>query len=123
MIASAAILILWLNDFGQENPKEKPIPEKPVAIKVGELGKMSDRAFRGAMVSFWKSYDRDTPLYIINYGTSKQIAVRQRLILESMPRYLPEDPSRITLVAGGVAGKDPKTVLWKVPVGAETPVP
>ncbi len=59
--------------------------------------------------------------YIINYGTDREIAKREKQIRNSITfrRY---DASRITLVRGGNR-EVIKTDLWLVPPGAESPTP
>jgi hypothetical protein len=94
---------------------------KPVAVKVLEIGKVTDKTVTRAMEKFWKTYDYSVALYIINYGTDREIAHREKLILNS-PRRWPEDGPRMTLVRGGL-GKGLKTVIWKVPFGADNPEP
>lgn len=95
--------------------------KKPAAVKVLEIGKVPNKMFTRTMEGLWKTYDPETPLYIINYGSDKEIARREKLIVNS-PVRLPHHRSRITLVRGGV-GKGPNTVIWKVPYGADNPVP
>ena len=60
--------------------------------------------------------------YIINYGTEKQIAAREKQIRNAIT-FLRLDASRVTLVRGGESGGDVRTVLWVVPAGATPPTP
>lgn len=60
--------------------------------------------------------------YIINYGSAKEIANRERQIRKAIT-FLKFDPSRVTLVRGGNDGSGVETVLIFVPAGAEAPTP
>jgi len=62
--------------------------------------------------------------YIINYGTDREIAVRERLIRNHIA-FRRFDASRITLVNGGAnpRGRGVWTKLWLVPPGANNPTP
>jgi len=57
--------------------------------------------------------------YFINYGTPKDIAIREKQIKDAI-RFRKNDASRITLVNGGFRGIV-KTEFWIVPSGAESP--
>jgi putative aminopeptidase FrvX len=105
---------------GQDTPNNAT--EKPVAIKVLEVGVTSRRTFVEAIrnLSLW--YDCDVQIYVINYGSDREIARRERHIRNSMPKLRVFDCSRRTLVRGGL-GQGPNTVIWKVPPGAEYPAP
>jgi hypothetical protein len=59
--------------------------------------------------------------YIINYGTDREIAIREKQIRVSI-QWRKFDAARITFVRGGF-WKNPKTELWVIPPGAETPQP
>ncbi len=114
-----ALSFVILNLNGGAQRASCSVQEKSVAIKVLEIGKVSDKRITKATENFWNEYDFQTPLYIINYGTNKEIARRERLIMNVDIRH--EEP-RITLVRGGL-GQGPKTVIWKVPAGADNPAP
>ena len=58
---------------------------------------------------------------IINYGTDREIARREKQIRNSIA-FRKYDASRITLVRGGYR-EIVKTDLWLVPPGAEPPTP
>lgn len=62
--------------------------------------------------------------YIINYGTDKEIAARERQITKAI-NFLKLDPSRVTVVRGGANpnGKGVLTRVWIVPPGANNPTP
>src|SRR5687767_668267 len=100
-----------------------PTP-KPVAIKFLEIGKSTDRSFLRTIEARWPVYDQWASYYIINYGTDREIARRERLItsskfLQGVKHWGP----RITLVRGGLTMTGPKTLFWKVPPGANNPLP
>lgn len=58
---------------------------------------------------------------IINYGSAREIAVRERQIRDSI-RFRRFDASRITMVNGGF-DLEVKSQFWIVPAGAENPPP
>ena len=62
--------------------------------------------------------------YIINYGTDREIARRERQIRDAIT-FLKLDAPRITLVNGGAnpRGKGIWTKVWIVQPGAENPTP
>ncbi len=101
----------------------KVASEKPVAIKILEIGRVSDRTFVRRMEVVWKSYSNypNTWVYMINYGSSKEIARRERLLTREVALRT-SDRSRITILRGGFVSV-PRTVIWRVPPGADTPKP
>jgi hypothetical protein len=60
--------------------------------------------------------------YIINYGTARQIAARERQIRNAIS-FRRLDASRVTLVRGGDDGSGVESVIFVVPSGAEPPTP
>ncbi len=60
--------------------------------------------------------------YIINYGTDREIAARERLINNHIT-FRRFDRSRITMVRGGDLGAGISTKLYRVPPGADNPNP
>ncbi len=60
--------------------------------------------------------------YIINYGTARQIATRERQIRTAIS-FLRIDPSRVTIVRGGDRGTGIETQVFVVPAGATPPTP
>lgn len=94
--------------------------KKPNAVKVLEIGKTTNQVFIAKLKKYPEWNDCSVQIYIINYGTDREIARRERLIISSFSfRYF--DCSRRTLVRGGM-GK-PNTVIWKIPPGADYPTP
>lgn len=97
----------------------------PVPVLVDEFGKVSkndiDERFRRFYAEL--SNNSGSQGYIINYGTDKEIAARERVIVNSIS-FRNCDRSRLTLVRGGMheSGKV-YTKFWRVPPGADNPTP
>jgi hypothetical protein len=105
--------------FGQETLQIAG--EKPVAVKVFEVGNVRIREFSKIWTQRdWDFYDGETPFYIVNYGSDRDMTQRERVITAWIASRNFER-SRITLVRGG--GRDARTVVWKVPYGAANPKP
>jgi hypothetical protein len=62
--------------------------------------------------------------YIINYGTDKEIAAREKIIREHIA-FRKYDANRITFIRGGANpnGEGAWTKIWILPPGAEPPTP
>jgi hypothetical protein len=62
--------------------------------------------------------------YIINYGTDKEIAAREKIFRDAIA-FRKYDVSRITFIRGGANpnGEGIWTIVWIVPPGAEPPTP
>ncbi len=60
--------------------------------------------------------------YIINYGSAKDIAKREKQIRDAI-KFLKRDPSRVTFVRGGDRGNGIETVFYTVPSGVQPPTP
>lgn len=108
---------LWLIPKGAEPPKIEP--EAKVVIEFGSATKTQvDR--------FVRSYFRELSNvpnnqgYIVNYGSDKEIARREKWIIDAMS-FRHVDRSRITLVRGGPK-RPPGTVMWLLPSGAKNPL-
>jgi len=101
-----------------------PVAPKPVAVLVDEFGKLPNDEIRSRLDAFFTelSNNPNNQGYIINYGTDKEIAARERLITNHIA-FRNFDRSRITLVRGGDTGEGPKTKLWRIPPGADNPAP
>lgn len=88
-----------------------------------ELGRANDKK----VVEQFSKFDQllneqfNSQGFIINYGTDKELAKREKQIRNSI-RFRKYDATRITLVRGGNLAKF-KSVFWIVPAGAETPTP
>ena len=116
---------LWFVPKGAELPKITPKAEK-----IDEFGIISNSEWRRRMKVIGKKAreikDGDSQLFIINYGTEKEIAVAEQLI----QKYLYENCRdcfgysnfKINYIRGGFA-KKARRVFWIVPAGAELPKP
>ena len=60
--------------------------------------------------------------YIINYGSARDIAKREKDIRDAI-RFLKRDPSRVTFVRGGDRGNGIETQFYLVPQGVQPPTP
>jgi hypothetical protein len=102
-----------------------PVAPKPEAVLVDEFGKLPNDDIRGRLDSFFTelSNNPNNQGYIINYGSDKEIAARERLITNHIA-FRNFDRSRITLVRGGAsADGEPRTKLYRIPPGADNPAP
>jgi hypothetical protein len=96
-----------------------------VPILVDEFGKLSNDEIRARLDSFFNELSNNPTDqgYIINYGTSREIAARERLITNHI-RFRKADPARFTIVSGGDSTSgEPTTKLYRVPQGAKDPTP
>lgn len=66
--------------------------------------------------------DPNATVVVINYGTARQIATRERQIQKAI-RFLQIDASRVTVLRGGDRGTGIVTEVWVVPAGATPPTP
>ena len=120
LVCLALICVISRNSFSQLPTNVSP--DKPVAVKLLEVGKISNRTFIKAMANQRELPDCRVQLYIINYGENREIVRREKLIIDWLSdRRRSYDCSRTTLIREG--GVDPKTVFWKVPPGADNPEP
>ena len=102
-----------------------PVAPKPEAVLVDEFGKLPNDDIRGRLDTFFTelSNNPNNQGYIINYGSDKEIAARERLITNHIA-FRNFDRSRITLVKGGAsADGEPRTKLYRIPPGADNPAP
>lgn len=116
--------LLLLGPLGRNvKAQELVIPErsKPVAVIVLEIGRVTNKKFTRVLKEFDGRVYGNVQFYFINYGTNAEIRNRERLII-NLIAFLNFDRSRITLLHGGL-GNGPRTVVWKVPPGADYPKP
>ena len=97
------------------------IEEQPKANLFDEFEKATNGNVKMRMDSFFVELSNNPASqgYIINFGTNREIAIRDRQIRNSI-NFRKYDASRITIVNGGFRGAV-KTELWIVPAGAENP--
>jgi len=101
-----------------------PVDSRPIPVLVDEFGALPNDDIRGRLDIFFQelSNNPNNQGYIINYGTDRQIAARERLITNHIT-LRGFDRSRITLVRGGDTGAGVNTKLYRIPPGAENPNP
>ncbi len=89
-----------------------------------ELGKANNTEVKNQFEKFYKELkkDSDSQAYIINYGTNKEVAKREKQLRDSISFRHEHDTQRLTFVRGENVGKL-KTVFWIVPSGAKPPTP
>ena len=109
---------MWLVPSGAHEPDVKP-----EAWIFKDIRRANKSAVTTAMSGLDKEVRKlqDHQVYIINYGTSRQIAQRERWIRDGIV-FRRFDSYRITLVNGGNSGTL-RTVMWLVPPGAANPAP
>lgn len=109
---------IWIVPSGTDPPELLP-----TAVKFAEIERATNLQVKSLFEKFGKKLreERTSQGYIINYGTAKEIAKREKQIRESIS-LRDDDPPRITLVRGGNKEKL-KSVFWIVPNGAEPPTP
>ncbi|MEZ5425993.1 MAG: hypothetical protein R2747_07005 [Pyrinomonadaceae bacterium] len=101
------------------------IAEPPKSVKVDEFNKAVNDEVKARIQNFYETYLNSNPDnhgYIINYGTPREVARREKQISDAI-RFLRFDPSRVTMVNGGDRGNGIETTFWIVPPGAENPTP
>lgn len=100
------------------------VAPNPIAVLIDEFGKMPNDDVRGKLDLFFTELanNPNNQGYIINYGTDKDVAAREKLILNHI-NFRKFDRSRITLVRGGDNGGVINTKLYRIPPGADNPAP
>ena len=97
----------------------------PEAKKIDEFGKATNGNVKWRFDAFILELQRDPTAqgYILNYGSDREIAKRERQILNAVA-FRKYDASRITMVRGGETDDVVvKTQFWIVPAGATPPTP
>lgn len=96
----------------------------PQPVMVDEFGKLSNDDVKAKLDAFFIELQNNpnNQGYIINYGTDKEVAAREKVITSyiNMRKF---DRSRITLVRGGDTGSGVNTKLYRIPPGADNPTP
>ncbi|MBS1795070.1 MAG: hypothetical protein JSS81_14520 [Acidobacteria bacterium] len=99
---------------------------RPESVLIDEFGKASNGAARRRIRQFYLRLNDEPSArgYIINYGTDREIALREKQIIKAIALYGYDSP-RITMVRGGrnPNGAGVWTKFWIVPPGAENPQP
>lgn len=117
---------LWLVPKGSELPKITV----PKSEKFDEFGKLGNAEWLERMKNLGKKITEikhnGSQLFIINYGTEKEITVAERLIERYLFRYCRDcfafSNFKINYLRGNSEGKA-RRVFWIVPFGGETPIP
>lgn len=101
------------------------IADLPRPEQVDEFGALPADDIRGRLDAFFAvlSNNPDNQGYIILYGTEREMAARERLIINHVAfRNFPRD--RITIVRGGTHPDGTVyTKLYRIPPGADNPAP
>jgi hypothetical protein len=97
---------------------------KPEPTQIDEFGKLPNDEVRGRIDNLFVtlSNNPDAQGYIINYGTDREIAAREKLIQNHI-NFRKYDRSRVTMVRGGNPDGVQNTKVYTVPPGAEDPMP
>ena len=117
---------LWFVPKGAKFPKIAP----PKAKKFDEFGVLSNTEWRRRMKIIAEKINEikneSSQLFIINYGTKKEIAVAEQLIhrflYENCQACFGYSNFKITYLRGKSSVKARRT-FWIVPEGAEKPIP
>jgi hypothetical protein len=117
------ILVLMSSFVFAQSEDKTPAAPRLEAVKFEEFGKATNgyvkMLFDSIMVKL--QANPNAQLVIINYGSDREIAKREKQIRNAIAfrRY---ETTRITLIRGGNE-KVIRTQFWIVPEGAETPMP
>jgi hypothetical protein len=99
---------------------------KPEKRLFDEFGKLPDDEVKIRIENLYRELGNSpgSQGYIINYGTDREIAARERQIQKAIT-FLRQDASRVTIVRGGANpnGAGVWTKVWIVPSGADNPTP
>ena len=124
MLRVLFLILIVMSSVAFAQTQENTEPQKtPKAIKFDEFEKATNGNVKMIMDTFYVELSNNPAAqgYIINYGTAKEVAKREKQLRNSIVfrRY---DASRITFVRGG-SREVIKTDLWLVPPDAEPPTP
>lgn len=97
---------------------------KPLFREKDRFGPLSNDDVKARIDSLYIDLNNDptSRAVIINYGSAKEIARREKQIRDAI-KFLKQDASRVTLVRGGDNGSGVETVIFIVPAGADEPTP
>lgn len=115
------ILVVMSSFVYAQTVDKDPADPRPEAVKAEEVGKATNGQIKMLMDRYMLKLDADPDArgYIINYGSAKEIAKREKQIRNAFA-FRKYDSQRITLANGGFE-KTIRTVFWIVPAGAELP--
>ena len=107
-----------------EASETAPVTTPDGAKLIDEFGKLPNDDIRGRLDTFFTELQNNpnNQGYIINYGTDKEIAAREKIITNHI-NFRKIDRSRITLVRGGDTGGGVNTKAYLIPPGAANPNP
>ncbi len=97
--------------------------EQPKAVLIDEFETATNGYVKMKMDYFYNELNNNPSAQgvIINYGTAREIAIREKQIRVSI-QWRKYDAARITMVNGGF-NVEVKSEFWIVPAGAENPMP
>ena len=100
------------------------IATPPGSVKVDEFGNIPNDDIKARLDNFNIQLANDPTAqgYIINYGSARDIAKREKQIRDAI-RFRKYDASRYTFVRGGDRGNGIETQFYTVPSGATPPTP
>ena len=101
-----------------------PVQGKPTADLVDTYGKLSNDDVKARIDGYYTQLNNDPSSkgYIIIYGTPAQIKAARAQIDKAIS-FRKYDPSRVTIVEGPPQGADVVIKLYRVPAGADNPMP
>ncbi len=113
-VLSLLLIVICLVNFSR-------VAEATSFIIFDEVFKTGKDKLKKVTENFQIELDKDKKFqgYIVNYGTTKETARREKIIRNSI-EFRKFDAARITIVRGGNVGKG-KTVFYLVPVDAKLP--
>jgi hypothetical protein len=112
------LLLIGLSSMAFAQPEETP-----KAVKFDEFEKATNGYVKMKMDYFYTELNNNPASqgYIINYGTDREIIIREKQIRVSIS-WRKYDATRTTFVRGGFRD-GVKSEFWMVPPGAENPLP
>ena len=100
------------------------VAPKPEREKYDEFGKLPNDEVKARIQNMYVELGNNPNAqgYVINYGTEKEIAARERQIQEAI-RFLKLDGNRLTMIRGGANSFGTRSIIWIIPPGAKPPTP
>jgi hypothetical protein len=100
------------------------IMSKPERERFDEFGKLPNDEVKARIQNMYVELGNNPNAqgYVINYGTEKEIAARERQIQEAI-RFLKLDGNRLTMIRGGANSFGTRSIIWIIPPGAKPPTP